>query len=285
MSAAAAGTVRIGDLAVPRMGFGAMRLTGPGIFGPPADRDEAIRVVRRALDLGVRLFDCSWYYGPYASHEVLAEALRPYSADVVLVTKLGAVRGPDGSWRPGLTRSELRAGNETDLRLLGLDSIAVTHLRWADNGEATFEVALGTMLELQREGRIQRIGLSGVTEAQLDVALRQTEIVTVSNLYSVVDRRDDALVDRCEQEGIAYLPWFPLGGGHLRRGSGTGAAGAVEGVARSRGVTPMQVALAWLLQRSPVLAPIPGTSRVDHLEDNVAAASLHLDAGELAQLA
>lgn len=223
MSAAAAGTVRIGDLTVPRMGFGAMRLTGPGIFGPPADRAEAVRVARRALDLGVRLFDCSWYYGPYASHEVLAEALRPYPPDAVLVTKLGAGRGTDGSWRPALTRSELRAGNETDLRLLGLDRIAVTHLRWADNPEATFEDALGTMLELQREGRIQRIGLSGVTAAQLDVALGQTEIVTVSNLYSVVDRRDDALVERCEREGISYLPWFPLGGGRLGGGSGRGA--------------------------------------------------------------
>ena len=140
------------------------------------------------------------------------------------------------------------------------------------------------MLDLQREGRIQRIGLSGVTVEQLDVALGQTEIVTVSNLYSVVDRRDDMLVERCEREGIAYLPWFPLGGGHLGGGSRTGAAQVVEAVARSRGVTPMQVALAWLLRRSPVLAPIPGTSRVVHLEENVAATSLHLDAGELAQL-
>jgi pyridoxine 4-dehydrogenase len=145
------------------MGFGTMRLTGPGISGPPADRNEAMRVVRRAVELGVGVFDCSWYYGPYAAHEIVADALHPYPPDVVLVTKLGAARGRDGSWHAALTPEELRAGNEADLRLLRLDSIPVTQLRWADNGQATFEDALGTMVDLQREGRIQRIGLSAVT--------------------------------------------------------------------------------------------------------------------------
>jgi len=265
------------------MGFGTMRLTGPGISGPPADRAEAIRVVRRAVELGVGAFDCSWYYGPYAAHEVIADALYPYPADVVLVTKLGAARGRDGSWHAALTADELRAGNEEDLRLLRLDSVPVTHLRWADNGGATFEEALGAMLDLQREGRIQRIGLSAVTAAQLDIALRHTRVVTVSNAYSVVDRRDEAVLQRCESEGIAYLPWFPLGGGSVARGSAAAAFDAVREIAHNRGLTPTQVALAWLLHRSPVMLPIPGTSRVAHLEENVAAASVQLTPEEVSR--
>ena len=283
--AAASGTVSVGDLVVPRMGFGAMRLTGPGISGPPADRDEAIQVVRRAAELGVGVFDCSWYYGPYAAHEVVADALYPYAPDVVLVTKLGAARGRDGSWHPALTPEELRAGNEVDLRLLRLDSIPVTHLRWADNSSATFEDALGAMLDLQGEGRIQRIGLSAVTAAQLDVAMRHTEVVTVSNVYSVFDRRDDAVLERCEREGIAYLPWFPLGGGSVPRGTAVRAYDAVREIADRRRLTEAQVALAWLLHRSPVILPIPGTSRVAHLDENVAAASVVLTGGELIELA
>ena len=279
--AAAAGTVRIGDLVVPRMGFGTMRLTGPGISGPPADRTEAIRVVRRAAELGVAVFDCAWYYGPYAAHEIVAEALYPYAPDVILVTKLGAGRGRDGSWRAALTPEELRTGNEADLRLLRLDSIPVTHLRWAVNGRATFEDVLGAMVDMQREGRIQRIGLSAVTAEQLDVALRHTEIVSVSNAYSVIDRRDEAVVERCANEGIAYLPWFPLGGGSVARGTAVRADHAVREIADRRRLTPTQIALAWLLHRSPVMLPIPGTSRVSHLEENVAAASVRLTAEEL----
>jgi len=283
--AAASGTVRLGDLVVPRMGFGTMRLTGLGISGPPADRNEAIRVVRRAAELGIGVFDCSWYYGPSAAHEIVAEALYPYAPDVVLVTKLGAARGRDGSWRVALTPEELRAGNEADLRLLRLDSIPVTHLRWADNSRATFEDALRVMVDLQREGRIQRIGLSAVTAGQLDVALRHTELVTVSNAYSVIDPGDAAVLERCEQEGIAYLPWFPLGGGSIAGGTGVRAHDAVREIADRRHLTTTQVALAWLLHRSPVMVPIPGTSRVTHLEENVAAASVQLTAEELAQLA
>jgi pyridoxine 4-dehydrogenase len=279
--AAAAGTVRLGDLVVPRMGFGTMRLTGPGISGPPADRNEAIRVARRALELGVGVFDCSWYYGPYAAHEIVADALYPYAPEVVLVTKLGAARGRDGSWHAALTPEELRAGNEADLRLLRLDSIPVTHLRWADNDRATFEDALGAMVDLQREGRIQRIGLSAVTAGQLDLALRHTEVVTVSNAYSVIDRRDEAVLERCESAGIPYLPWFPLGGGSVARGGPVHAYDAVREIADRRRLTATQVALAWLLHRSPVMVPIPGTSRVTHLEENVAAASVQLTAEEL----
>jgi pyridoxine 4-dehydrogenase len=263
------------------MGFGTMRLTGPGISGPPADRNEAIRVARRAVELGVGVFDCSWYYGPYAAHEIVADALHPYAPEVVLVTKLGAARGRDGSWHAALTPEELRAGNEADLRLLRLDSIPVTHLRWADNGQATFEDALGAMVELQREGRIQRIGLSAVTARQLDVALRHTDVVTVSNAYSVIDRSDEAVLERCESAGIAYLPWFPLGGGSVARGAAVRAYDAVREIADRRLLTATQVALAWLLHRSPVMVPIPGTSRATHLEENVAAASVQLTAEEL----
>jgi len=266
------------------MGFGTMRLTGPGFSGPPADRNEAIRVVRRAAELGVGVFDCSWYYGPYAAHEIVADALYPYAPEVVLVTKLGAARGRDGSWRAALTPDELRAGNEADLRLLRLDSIPVTHLRWADNGGATFADALGTMIDLQREGRIRRIGLSAVTAGQLDRARRHTDVVTVSNAYSVIDRRDEAVLKRCESEGIAYLPWFPLGGGSVARGTAVRANDPVREVAYRRRLTPTQVALAWLLHRSPIMLPIPGTSRIVHLEENVAAASVQLTAEELLRI-
>jgi aryl-alcohol dehydrogenase-like predicted oxidoreductase len=214
------------------------------------------------VELGVRVLDCAWYYGPYAAHEIVAEALYPYAPDVVLVTKLGAARGRDGSWHAALTPEELRAGNEADLRLLRLDSVPVTHLHWADNSRATFDDALGAMVDLQREGRIQRIGLSAVTVGQLDIALRHTEVVTVSNAYSVIDRRDEAVVERCEKEGIAYLPWFPLGGGSFARGTAVRAYDAVRGIADRRRLTPTQVALAWLLHRSPVMLPIPGTSQV-----------------------
>ena len=282
--AAASGTVSLGDLVVPRMGFGTMRLTGPGIFGPPADRSGAIRVMRRAAELGVGVFDCSWYYGPYTAEEIVAKALYPYAADVVLVTKLGAARGRDGSWRAALTPEELRAGNEADLRLLRIDSIPVTHLRWADNSSATFDDALGAMLDLQREGRIQRIGLSAVTVAQLDAALRRTQVVTVSNAYSVIDRRDDGVLERCETDGIAYLPWFPLGGGSVARGTAVRAYDGLREIANRRRLTEAQVALAWLLHRSPVMLPIPGTSRLAHLEENVAAASVLLTAEEMNQL-
>lgn len=273
-----ADTVHLGDLTVPRMGYGAMRLTGPGIWGPPADRDEALRVLRRAVELGVRVIDCAWYYGPEVSQELIATALSPYPEDLVLVTKLGGARSADKAWHSALTSAELREGCERDLRLLGLDSVPVTHLRWMEDSGTSFEDALATMIDLHREGKIERLGLSNVSLAQLDAALAETPIVSVSNLYGHHQRADDPMVERCTRDGIAYLPFFPLAMGRSARDTALGT------VAARLAATPSQVAIAWLLARSPVILPIPGTSRVAHLEQNVAAASLALSAEDLALL-
>ncbi|MDQ1714188.1 MAG: pyridoxine 4-dehydrogenase, partial [Frankiaceae bacterium] len=256
-----AGTIAIGDLTVPRLGYGTMRLTGPGIFGPPADREQAVRVLRRAVELGVRVIDTSWYYGPDVANEILAEALRPYKADLVLVTKLGAARRPNGAWFPALAPDELRAGCERDLRLLGVDSIPVVHLRWMPGTSASFPDALDEFARLQEEGKIQRIGLSNVTAAQLDEAQQVVDVVTVSNAFSVVDRSDEAMVQRCASSGIAYLPYFPLGATTTSSDASAARNQAVRAVAERIDATPIQVALAWLLQHSPALLPIPGTSQ------------------------
>jgi aryl-alcohol dehydrogenase-like predicted oxidoreductase len=267
------GTVRVGDDEVPRLGFGAMRLPGPGVFGPPRDRDEAVRVVRRAVELGVRVIDTAWYYGPDVANEVIAEALRPYPGDLILVTKLGAERGADASWRPARTPEQLRAGCERDLRVLGVDTVGVAHLRWwsgAGEDPDEFALALDTMVTLRREGKIGHIGLSNVTLGQLDAARAVTDVATVSNAYSFGERGDDPVLRRCEEDGIAYLPYFPLAMGAV------GADDTVRAVAADLGVSPVRLALAWLLDRSPGLLPIPGTSAVAHLEDNVAAAGLRL---------
>jgi aryl-alcohol dehydrogenase-like predicted oxidoreductase len=279
MTISDAGTTAIGDLTVPRFGYGTMRLTGPGIWGPPADPEEAIRVLRRAYELGVRVIDSAWYYGPEAAHQLVREALAPYPDDLVLVTKLGGARGEDKSWYATHSPAELREGCERDLALLGLDSIPVTHLRWMDDSSGvSFEDALATMLELKDEGKIQRIGLSNVTLEQLDLALGGTDVVTVSNLYSVGQRADDPVVDRCTERGIAYLPFFPLAMGKVGRES------TVAAVAERLNTTASVVALAWLLQRSPVMLPIPGTSKVGHLEENLSATELVLSPEDLAEL-
>jgi pyridoxine 4-dehydrogenase len=276
--ATAAGTVRIGDLTVPRMGFGAMRLPGPGVWGPPTDRDEAIRVVRRVVELGVRVIDTAWYYGLDVANEIIAAAIRPYPEDLVLVTKLGGARATDGSWYPGVTPAALRAGNERDRRVLGIDSVPVTHLRWMDSNETTFEEALDAMIAMRKEGRIQRIGLSNVTLEQLEAALAVTEIVTVSNNYGQSNQADAPMLARCEAEGIAYLPFFPLGAGQGI------AEDNLAAIAAKHDATPSQIAIAWLLAKSPVMLPIPGTSKVAHLDENVAAVSIELDADDLAVL-
>jgi pyridoxine 4-dehydrogenase len=284
MSIDNAGTVALGDLTVPRFGYGTMRLTGPHIFGPPADRDEAVRVLRRAVESGVRVIDTAWYYGPDVANEILAEALSPYDDDLVIVTKLGGARTSDGGWRSFIAPDQLREGVEHDLRQLRLDSIPVTHLRWMDNPDVAFDEALDGILALVADGKIQRIGLSNITEEHLDIALAKTPVVSVSNAYSVLNRDDDALVDRCEQEGIAYLPFFPLGASPTSSGAGVADLETVTSVARRHDASATQVALAWLLQRSPVMLPIPGTSSVAHLEENLAAADLTLSADDLSQL-
>ena len=284
MSVEAAGTVRIGDLEVPRFGYGTMRLTGPHIFGPPADRAEAVRVLRRAVELGVRVIDTAWYYGPEVADEILAEALHPYPDDLVIVTKLGGARRPDASWHAALTPDELRAGCEQDLRLLRLDSIPVVHLRWMPGADVDLDDALGAMVRLQEEGKVQRIGLSNMSLEQVEKARQQIDVVTVSNAFSVLQRDDAPLVDLCAREGIAYLPFFPLGASPVRSGAGAHEDDAVSTVAERNGASPVQVALAWLLRRSPAILPIPGTSSVAHLEENVAAAALTLSEEDLALL-
>jgi aryl-alcohol dehydrogenase-like predicted oxidoreductase len=240
------GTVRLQDLEVPRFGYGTMRLPGPNIWGPPVDHGEAIRVVRRAVELGIRAFDTAWYYGLEIANRVVAEALHPYPDDFVLISKLGGWRETDGGWSLRLDAGGLRAGIERDLRSLRLESVPVTHLRWAPGSPVPFEEALGTMIALREEGKIQRIGLSTITLEQLDTALAITPIASVSNRYSTFERSDEPVLVRCEQEGIAYLPYFPLAAGNLP------ANHAVTSVARELGASVAQVALAWLLSRFPL---------------------------------
>lgn len=277
--ASAAGTTHLGDAVVPRLGYGTMRLPGPGIWGPPRDREEALAVLRRAVELGVRLIDTAWYYGADVANELVAEALHPYPEDLVLATKLGGTRGDDGSWGSAVDPGALRAGNERDLRGLRLDTVPLTHLRWPGPDVPGFDEAVATMVALRDAGRIRRIGLSNVTLGQLDAALGAgVEVASVSNHYGLTRRDDDAMVDRCAAEGIAYLPFFPLGG------DGGRPPAAVSEIAERRGLAPTQVTVAWLLHRSPTLVPIPGTSRREHLEQNVAAAAVALDAAEMAAL-
>ena len=311
ITAEAAGTVRLGDLEVPRLGFGAMRLPGPGVWGPPTDRDEAIRTVRRAVELGVRVIDSAWYYGLDVANEVIAAAIRPYPDDLVLVTKLGGARAEDGTWFSGLTPEALRAGCERDLQVLGIEAVPVVHLRWMEragnsadaqrqprgagnsadaqrqprgagsSAAITFTEALDVMLDLQAQGKILRIGLSNVTAEQVSAALARTPIVSVSNHFGPAEQSDAATLDLCAANGMAYLPFFPLGAGRAVTATGN----ALGAVAAKHDATPAQVAIAWLLARSPAMLPIPGTSKVAHLEDNVAAAALRLDPDDLAMLA
>lgn len=277
-----AGTVRLGDLTVARLGFGAMRLPGPGVWGPPADRDEAIRVVRRAVELGIRVIDTAWYYGLDIANGIIADAIRPYPDDLVLITKLGGARTDDGGWVPGLTPDALRAGCERDLRVLGVEAIPVVHLRWMEPAPISFDEALDVMLGLRDAGKIERIGLSNVSTEQLDAALARTPIASVSNHFGPTHQTDARTLARCAEKGIAYLPFFPLGAGAVAVGSDAGSA--LDEVAAKHGATAAQVSIAWLLHRSPVILPIPGTSKVAHLEENVAAASIRLDAEDLARL-
>jgi aryl-alcohol dehydrogenase-like predicted oxidoreductase len=261
-----------------------MRLTGPHIFGPPADRAQAVQVLRRAIELGVRVIDTSWYYGPYVANEILAEALHPYADDLVIVTKLGGARRDDASWYAALTPAELRAGCEHDLRLLKLDQVPVAHLRWIDNPDASFDAALEAMVELREAGKIGAIGLSNIDQSQLATALAVTPIATVSNAYSVLDRTHDGLVVDCEREQIPFLPFFPLGASPVASGEGVSGLDLVTETATRLEASATQVAIAWLLARSPVMVPIPGTSSVAHLLENVAAAELHLSEDDLAAL-
>ena len=283
MALDAAGTTLLAGHEVPRLGYGTMRLTGPRIFGPPADPDEARRVLRRAVELGVRAVDTAWYYGPDVANELVAEALHPYPEDLVLVTKLGGARRPDASWVAALRPEELRAGAERDLRLLRVDRVPVAHLRWMPGAPVDFAETLDAMTALVADGLIGAVGLSNVDVAQLELALGRTAVACVSNAYGLLDRTSEDVVQRCATAEIPFLPFFPLG-------ATPGGASAVatderlDDLTARTGATRTQLALAWLLQHSPALLPIPGTSSVAHLEENLAAADLQLDADVVAEL-
>jgi pyridoxine 4-dehydrogenase len=266
-----------GDLTVRRLGFGAMRLTGRGIWGEPPDHDEAIAVLRRAVELGVNFIDTADSYGPFVSERLIAEALHPYPDDLVIATKGGLVRPGPGRWPADGRPQHLRAACDESLQRLRLEQIPLYQFHRPDP-KVPFEDSVGMLVELNNEGKIRHIGLSNVTEAQLDQAMRLTPIVSVQNRYSPVDRGSESMVDRCEVESMAFLPWAPIEGGSIDRDA------VVARVAKAHDATPHQVALAWLLARSPVMLPIPGTGSVAHLEENMGAASLRLTPEEVAEL-
>ncbi len=279
ISAAAAGTVGLGgDLVVNRLGFGAMRLTGPGVWGPPADRAEAVRVLRRAVDLGVDFIDTADSYGPYISEEIIREALHPYPG-LVIATKAGLLRtGPD-QWIPLANPHYLRQEVEMSLRRLGVERIDLFQLHRVDR-HIPMADQLGELVALHDEGKIGHIGLSEVNVEQLDAARRITPIVSVQNQYNLTCRKADPLVDATVDRGVAFIPWFPLAAGPL-----ADPAGPLARLAAEKQATPAQLALAWLLKRAPTMLPIPGTSRVAHLEENVAAAGITLTDAEFDALA
>jgi pyridoxine 4-dehydrogenase len=280
VNAAAAGTFQLGgDLPVHRMGFGAMRITGDGVWGPPRDREEAIRVLRRALELGVNLIDTADSYGPNVSEELIAEALRPYPAELVIATKGGFERSGPGVWKENGRPEHLRRALDGSLKRLGVERIDLYQLHRIDPAVPQDE-QFGVLAELQQAGKIRHFGLSEVGIEQIEAARRVLPVVSVQNRYNLEDRATwDEALGFCTAEGIAFIPWYPLKAGPLAR-----EGGPVDRLARRLGATPGQVALAWLLQRSTVMLPIPGTARVAHLEENVAAAALELDAEALAEL-
>jgi pyridoxine 4-dehydrogenase len=278
IDAAAAGTFTIGgDLPVHRMGFGAMRITGRGIWGPPPDRDRAKAVVRRAVELHVNLIDTADSYGPYVSEEIIAEALHPYPKGLVIATKGGFVRSGPGQWEPDGRPQHLREALEGSLRRLRLDRIDVYQLHLPDP-KVPFEESVGALAEMQREGKIRHVGLSNVSAEHLAAAQRIVPIVTVQNRYNIDDRSSEDVIAVCTRENIGFFPWAPVGGGTASQKE------ALRTIARAHGATPLQITLAWLLQHSPVTLPIPGTGSIEHLEENVAAASIHLSDEEIAAL-
>jgi pyridoxine 4-dehydrogenase len=275
------GTFVLGDRTIKRLGYGAMQLAGPGVFGPPKDRDSALAVLREAVASGVNHIDTSDFYGPHVTNQLIHEALHPYPNDLVIVTKVGARRGADKSWFPALSRQELIDGVHDNLKNLGLDILDVVNLRvggLAEPSEGSIEEPLAALVELKGDGFIRHIGLSNVTPTQLKQAQKLTEIVCVQNFYNVAHRNDDAFVDDLAAQRIAYVPFFPLGGFSLLQSS------VIDAVAANLQATPMQIALAWLLHRAPNVLLIPGTSSLAHLRENLAAAELKLPHEVLNQL-
>ena len=271
-----AGSFRLGDREVRRLGYGAMQLAGPGVFGPPRDRDAALAVLREAVASGVDHIDTSDFYGPHVTNQIIREALHPYRDGLTIVTKVGAVRGDDGSWNPAQDGVALTRAVHDNLRNLGLDVLDVVNMRLMggadDHGpaEGSVEPQLTALAALQAEGLIRHIGLSNATPRQIEQARGIVEIVCVQNQYNLAHRDDDALIDALAADGVAYVPFFPLGGFSPLQSQ------TLSDVATNLGATPMQVALAWLLRRSPNILLIPGTSSVAHLRENIAAAALVL---------
>jgi len=275
-------TFKLGDHTVRRLGYGAMQLAGKGVFGPPRDRAEAIAVLREAVESGVNHIDTSDFYGPHVTNEIIREALHPYASDLLIVTKVGASRGADASWKPAFSRAELTQAVHDNLRNLGLDVVDVVNLRAMFDvhgpAEGSLDEALDVLADLKQQGLIRHIGLSNVTAKQIEDAGKITDIVCVQNQYNLAHRHDDALIDKLASRGIAYVPFFPLGGFSPLQSS------ALSDVAAKLNATPMQVALAWLLQRSPNILLIPGTSSRDHLRENLAAATIELPSEALSAL-
>ena len=277
-----AATFPLGDRVVNRMGYGAMQLAGPGVFGPPKDHDGAVAVLREAVASGVNHIDTSDYYGPHVTNKLIREALHPYPDNLVIVTKIGARRGDDASWNPAMSPNDLKSAVRDNLRNLGLDVLAVVNLRFMGKihgpAEGPIEAPLTVLAELQRQGLVRHIGLSNVTSNQIAEGRKICEIVCVQNMYNVAQREDDSLIDDLAGAGIAYAPFFPLGGFTPLQST------ALSEVAKRLSATPMQVALAWLIQRAPNILLIPGTSSVEHLRENLAAASLKLPSNALTTL-
>jgi aryl-alcohol dehydrogenase-like predicted oxidoreductase len=277
-----AGTYRLGDRDVKRVGYGAMQLAGPGVFGPPKDRDQAVAVLREAVASGVDHIDTSDYYGPHVVNQIIREALSPYPGDLVLVTKLGARRGDDASWIPALEPDELEAGLRDNLRNLGVEAVYAANLRVMGSIHAPSEGSIARqferLAELQRQGLVRHLGLSNVTRSQVEEAVAIAPVICVQNHYNLVHRDDDALIDWLAGEGIAYVPFFPLGGFTPLQSD------ELTSIAAEIGATPMRVALAWLLQRSPNILLISGTSSLAHLRENLAAAELELSKDVIARL-
>jgi len=277
-----AGTYSFAGRNVKRLGYGAMQLAGPGVFGPPRDQDAALAVLCAAVEAGVNHIDTSDFYGPHVTNRLIHEALSPYPDDLLIVTKIGARRGADASWLPAFGRDELARAVENNLENLGLEALDVVNLRLMFDvhgpAEGSLAAPLRAVADLQRQGLVRHIGLSNVTPTQFEEARDIAEIVCVQNQYNLAHRDDDAFIDAVADEGVAYVPFFPLGGFSPLQSA------ALSGVAARLGATPMQVALAWLLQRSPNILLIPGTSSVTHLHENLAAASLTLPKDAVAEL-
>jgi pyridoxine 4-dehydrogenase len=276
------GTFALAGRPVHRMGYGAMQLAGPGVFGPPKDRDAAVAVLREAVASGVDHIDTSDFYGPHITNQLIREALHPYPDELVIVTKVGAIRGDDGSWIPALEPEDIERGVHDNLRNLGVDALDVVNVRIMGNihspAEGSIEKQVAALAELQHQGLVRHIGLSNVTSAQVAEAQSIAEIVCVQNHYNLIQREDDALVDELAGKGIAYVPFFPLGGFTPIQSS------ALSRIAQTIGATPMQVALAWLLYRAPNILLIPGTSSLEHLRENMQAARWSLPDAVRAEL-